>query len=220
MRANPLVPNWKRSFDLLAAAVAALAASPLMLAIALLVRLTMGKPVLFRQQRPGIGGRPFTIYKFRSMRAANENQTPDSQRITAFGDFLRRTSLDELPELWNVICGDMSLVGPRPLLMEYLDRYTPEQRRRLDALPGITGWAQIHGRNDTTWDERLAFDVWYVDHQSSWLDFKIICISFAHVLARRGINQPGHATMPEFVGSAELEDQDGTGHSRSRIGIQ
>lgn len=169
-----------------------------MLLIAVCVRLVDSKPVLFRQQRPGIGGRRFTLYKFRTMRPGDG---PDEGRITQFGAFLRRTSLDELPELWNVLCGDMNLVGPRPLLMQYLDRYSPEQRRRHEVLPGITGWAQVNGRNAVCWEDRLRMDVWYVDHQSFWLDLKILFLTLMRVFQKKDINQPGHATMPEFKGS-------------------
>ena len=181
--------------------MALLLVSPLLLVIALCVRVKLGSPVLFRQQRPGLDGRPFTLYKFRTMR--DESGATDQARLTRFGAFLRNTSLDELPEFWNVLRGEMSLVGPRPLLMQYLDLYSAEQRRRHEVLPGITGWAQINGRNATSWDDRFALDFWYVDHQSFSVDLKILCLTLVRVLQREGINQPGHASMPEFTGSAE-----------------
>jgi sugar transferase EpsL len=165
----------------------------------------LGSPVLFRQQRPGQHGRPFTIYKFRTMsdvRDGQGNLLPDAGRLTPFGRFLRRTSLDELPELFNVLKGEMSLVGPRPLLTEYLDRYTLEQARRHEVRPGITGWAQVNGRNALTWEQKFALDVWYVDHLSFWLDLKILALTGWKVLRCEGISQTGHATMEEFFGSA------------------
>jgi sugar transferase EpsL len=170
----------------------------------ILVRLQLGQPVLFRQLRPGMHGRPFTLYKFRTMTDACDASgclLPDSQRITPFGRFLRSTSLDELPELWNVLRGDMSLFGPRPLLMQYLDRYTPEQARRHEVRPGLTGWAQVHGRNAISWDEKFALDVWYVDHVSFWLDLHIAFLTVWTVLRRAGINAAGEATMSEFLGN-------------------
>jgi len=181
--------------------MALLLASPLLLVIALCVRVKLGSPVLFRQQRSGLDSKPFTLYKFRTMR--DESGASDGERLSQFGAFLRKTSLDELPEFWNVLHGEMSVVGPRPLLMQYLDRYSPEQRRRHEVLPGITGWAQVNGRNATKWEDRFALDLWYVDHQSFWLDLKILCLTPMRVLQREGINQPGHASMPEFTGSAE-----------------
>ncbi|GAB4459012.1 MAG: sugar transferase [Anaerolineae bacterium] len=183
--------------------------APFLAVIALLVRVKLGAPVLFRQQRPGLHGRPFTIYKFRTMTDARDAKgqfLPDADRLTAFGRLLRRTSLDELPELFNVLRGEMSLVGPRPLLMQYLDRYTPEQARRHEVRPGITGWAQVNGRNALTWEEKFALDVWYVDHQSLWLDLKIILLTIWSVLRREGISQQGHATMPEFVGTEQISE--------------
>jgi lipopolysaccharide/colanic/teichoic acid biosynthesis glycosyltransferase len=200
------IPLWKRCFDVFVAFVALIVASPLLLILALCVKLTLGKPVLFRQQRPGIGGRPFAIYKFRTMlRSDDMSVASDRHRISRFGGFLRRTSLDELPELWNVLRGEMSLVGPRPLLMQYVARYTPEQRRRQEVLPGITGWAQMHGRNAISWDDRFALDVWYVDHRSFWLDLRILALTIAKVLKRKGIAHPRHATMPEFMGSPQSD---------------
>jgi len=194
----------KRLFDLLLAVPTLVVLSPLLTVLALLVRVNLGAPVLFRQTRPGLHGKPFILYKFRTMtdaRDAQGNLLPDAERLTAFGRFLRATSLDELPELWNVLKGDMSLVGPRPLLMQYLDRYTPEQARRHEVRPGITGWAQVNGRNALTWEQKFALDVWYVDHVSFWLDIKIIALTFWKILKREGINQPGQATAEEFFGS-------------------
>ncbi len=198
----------KRFFDVAASAVGLAALSPVLVGIGLAVRVAHGAPVLFRQRRPGRHGAPFTIYKFRTMTDARDAQgrpLSDAERLTPLGRFLRATSLDELPELWNVVCGEMSLVGPRPLLMAYLDRYTPEQARRHDVRPGLTGWAQVNGRNATTWEERLAQDVWYVDHQSLWLDLKILARTLFSVTGRRGISAEGHATMPEFMGRAAEE---------------
>ncbi len=196
----------KRAFDVAIAVTALVVLSPVLLIVALAVRIGLGAPVLFRQQRPGRFGRPFELVKFRTMRDACDAQgrpLDDAQRLTPFGQLLRHTSLDELPELWNVLCGDMSLVGPRPLLMEYLPRYTPEQRRRHDVRPGITGWAQIHGRNATSWDARFAHDVWYVDHQSFALDVRILLMTVRQVVYADGVAQPGHATMPRFTGTSE-----------------
>lgn len=193
----------KRSIDIIAACAGLTLGSPLMLVIYFVIRSTRGLPVFFRQQRPGLCGKPFTMYKFRTMsgeRDENDNLLPDAQRLTRFGEFLRRTSLDELPELFNVLKGDMSLVGPRPLLMQYLDRYTPEQARRHEVRPGITGWAQINGRNALSWEEKFKLDVWYVDHHSLWLDVKIIVMTVWKVLKREGISQEGQATMSEFMG--------------------
>jgi len=195
----------KRLFDLAAAVPASIIAAPILGLVALLVRAKLGAPVLFRQTRPGLYGKPFTLYKFRTMtdaRDAQGNLLPDAARLTPFGRFLRSTSLDELPELWNVLRGDMSLVGPRPLLMQYLDRYTPEQARRHEVRPGITGWAQVNGRNALTWEQKFALDVWYVDHLSFWLDLKIIALTLWKILKREGISQPGQATAEEFMGGA------------------
>jgi lipopolysaccharide/colanic/teichoic acid biosynthesis glycosyltransferase len=198
------VPPWKRCLDVVVASAALIVAMPLILLIAIFVRLLLGKPVLFCQQRPGLHDRPFTIYKFRTMRQSEDiSVASDERRMSPFGAFLRRNSLDELPELWNVLRGEMSLVGPRPLLMQYLDRYTAEQRRRQNVLPGITGWAQINGRNVINWRQRFALDVWYVDHLSFRLDLEILVRTIAKVLKREGIEHPNHATMPEFVGSGE-----------------
>ena len=195
----------KRAFDVVAAAATlAILAAP-MLAIAVAVRMCLGKPVLFTQLRPGRHGIPFRLIKFRTMREAVDAEgrpLPDEERLTRLGQFLRAASLDELPELWNVLRGDMSLVGPRPLLMEYLPLYTPEQARRHEVRPGITGWAQINGRNSLSWEEKFELDVWYVDHASFWLDLKIIALTVWKTLRCDGINQAGHATMPDFMGSA------------------
>jgi len=177
--------------------------SPLLFIIASLIRKRMGEPVLFRQQRPGLHGRPFWLLKFRTMTDVRDNTgilLPDVDRLTKFGRFLRATSLDELPEFFNVLKGDMSLVGPRPLLMQYLDRYTPEQARRHEVKPGITGWAQIHGRNALTWEEKFKLDVWYVDNWSIWLDIRVLIITLWKIIRREGINHPGMATMEEFRG--------------------
>ncbi len=193
----------KRTFDLALTIPSMVLLCPVFLMLATLVALLLGTPVLFRQQRPGLGGRPFWLLKFRTMTEARDaagNLLPDAQRLTGFGRFLRATSLDELPELLNVLKGDMSLVGPRPLLMQYLDRYTPEQARRHEVRPGITGWAQVNGRNAITWEEKFRLDVWYVDHWSLWLDIKIIFMTIWKIFKREGINQPGQATMEEFRG--------------------
>ena len=197
----------KRVFDIVVSAVALTVLAPVMGLIALLVWRTMGRPVLFRQARPGLHGKPFVMYKFRTMRDLRDAEgklLPNEARLTPFGRWLRSTSLDELPELLNVLRGEMSLVGPRPLLMEYLERYTPEQARRHEVKPGITGWAQIHGRNNLSWDERFKLDVWYVDNWSLWLDVKILWRTLWVVLRREGISAQGHATMPEFRGSQTL----------------
>jgi len=175
-----------------------------MLLLAGLVRVKLGSPILFRQKRPGLHGQPFTILKFRTMTNARDtegNLLPDEDRLTPFGQWLRSTSLDELPEILNVLRGDMSLVGPRPLLVEYLAYYTPEQMRRHEVRPGITGWAQVQGRNALSWDEKFALDTWYVDHQSLWLDLRILWMTIWKVLSREGINQPGYATAEFFRGS-------------------
>lgn len=201
---RPRIPRSKRILDLTLTLVGGSLLLPLILLLAALVRIFLGRPVLFRQARPGIGGLPFTLYKFRTMRDAlgqDGQPLPDAQRLTRFGRMLRTTSLDELPELWNVLRGEMSLVGPRPLLMQYLDRYTPQQFRRHLTLPGMTGWAQINGRNNVSWEDKFALDVWYVDHWSLWLDIKILLLTPLKVLRREGINQPGNATAMEFMGS-------------------
>lgn len=194
----------KRLLDLTAALFGLILLSPLILVLILLIRQKLGFPVFFTQVRPGLHGKPFKMIKFRTMtdaRDADGNSLPDNIRLTAFGRFLRSTSLDELPELWNVLKGDMSLVGPRPLLMEYLPRYTHEQARRHQARPGITGWAQVNGRNAISWEEKFKFDVWYVDNQSFWLDLKILFLTIKKVFMREGISAEGEATMPKFTGS-------------------
>ena len=200
----PGIPLLKRLLDLALAIPGIILISPFLLLIALLVRLYHGKPVFFRQLRPGYQGKPFYLYKFRTMTEDLDEQgrlMPDSYRLTRLGTFLRTTSLDELPEVFQVISGKMSLVGPRPLLMQYLERYTPEQARRHEALPGITGWAQINGRNAISWEDKFEMDVWYVDHWSFWLDVKILLLTFWKVLKREGISQPGRSTADEFQGS-------------------
>jgi sugar transferase EpsL len=200
---NPIPPE-KRLFDLFCTAVIVLLVSPVLLIIAALVWMVHGRPVLFRQQRPGYRARPFYIYKFRTMTDRTDEHgfpLPDSARLTPLGRFLRSTSLDEFPELFNILRGEMSLVGPRPLLMQYLARYSPEQARRHDVLPGMTGWAQINGRNALTWPDKFKLDVWYVDHWSFWLDLKILLLTVWKVIRREGISQPGHATMEEFLGN-------------------
>lgn len=195
----------KRAVDLVFSAFGLLLLSPLLLMLWVFVRVKLGSPVLFMQQRPGLKARPFTIYKFRSMTPARDDQgnlLPDAQRLTHLGRFLRSTSLDELPELWNVLKGDMSLVGPRPLLMEYLDLYKLVQKRRHEVKPGITGWAQVNGRNNLSWEDKFRLDVWYVDHWSLGLDMKIILQTVVSIFKRDGINQPGQATAEKFKGSA------------------
>jgi sugar transferase EpsL len=194
----------KRVLDFLGALGGLVLLSPLFLLIAISIYLRMGRPILYRQTRPGLHGKPFSIYKFRSMldtRDTNGNHLPDEVRLSPFGRFLRSTSLDELPELWNVLHGEMSLVGPRPLLMQYIPRYNSEQKRRHEVKPGITGWAQINGRNAISWEDRFALDIWYVDHWSLLLDLKILMLTIFKIVRREGINAEGHATMPEFMGS-------------------
>ena len=194
----------KRLIDIVASGSGLLVLAPLLLAIAVGVRITLGKPILFRQMRPGLDGKPFQMVKFRTMRDATDRYgrlLPDSERLTPFGTWLRRTSLDELPELWNVLVGDMSLVGPRPLLMAYLDRYSPEQNRRHEVRPGVTGWAQVNGRNAISWEDKFRFDTWYVDHRSTWLDLRIIILTVRSVFSGDGVNAVGEATMPEFIGN-------------------
>jgi lipopolysaccharide/colanic/teichoic acid biosynthesis glycosyltransferase len=206
MKQQGLRLKAKRLLDLAGAGVALVATAPAMAAAALAIRATMGRPVLFRQERPGHKGRIFTAYKFRTMRDAtgpDGRPLPDAERLTPVGRLVRRASIDELPQVWNVLRGDLSLVGPRPLLVRYLPRYSPEQMRRHDVLPGITGWAQVNGRNATTWDERFAHDLWYVDNWSLALDLKIILLTAWKVLHGSGVSQRGHATMPEFMGNRD-----------------
>jgi sugar transferase EpsL len=194
----------KRLFDFLASAAALVALSPGLLVLAILVRWKLGRPVIFRQHRPGRNGRVFKVWKFRTMTDARDGDgrlLSDAQRLPPFGRWLRATSLDELPELWNVLRGDMSLVGPRPLLVEYLPLYSVEQARRHELRPGLTGWAQINGRNALTWDEKFRLDLWYIDHRTFWLDLKIIGLTVARVFRREGISAAGEATMPRFTGT-------------------
>jgi sugar transferase EpsL len=194
----------KRLLDLAFTIPGLLAISPVFIIVALLILARIGRPIFFCQERPGLNARPFSLYKFRTMTDGRDESgalLPDAQRLTPFGRFLRATSLDELPELFNVLKGDMSLVGPRPLLMQYLDRYTPGQFRRHEMPPGLTGWAQVNGRNALSWEEKFELDVWYVDHWSLWLDVKILALTLWEVLKREGISQAGHATMEEFMGT-------------------
>lgn len=194
----------KRLFDFIVALLLLLLLWPLLLLLVVIVRIKLGSPIFFKQTRPGLHAKPFILVKFRTMKDlfdSNGNLLPDADRLTPFGKFLRSSSLDELPELWNVLKGEMSLVGPRPLLMRYLERYDARQARRHEVRPGITGWAQINGRNATTWEARLEQDVWYVDNRSFLLDIKILFITIFRVLRRSGINAPQNATMPEFMGS-------------------
>jgi lipopolysaccharide/colanic/teichoic acid biosynthesis glycosyltransferase len=196
---------WKRAIDVIASAVGLVVLSPILVVLALLIRARLGSPILFRQTRPGLHARPFEILKFRTMRDAFDaagNPLPDAERLPPLGRFLRSTSLDELPELWNVLRGDMSLVGPRPLLMEYIPLYSAHQARRHDVRPGITGWAQVNGRNMLGWNERFALDVEYVERQSLALDARILLLTMLKVFRREGINQQGSATMEKFRGNA------------------
>lgn len=194
----------KRLLDICVAFFGLLCLLPVLLVLALLIRLKLGSPVLFSQIRPGKDGKPFRMVKFRSMTDARDTDgklLPDAERLPPFGRFLRSSSLDELPELWNVLKGDMSLVGPRPLLMDYLPLYSPEQYRRHEVLPGITGWAQVNGRNAISWEQKFAYDVWYVDNHSLWLDIKILLLTLKKVFIRDGITAEGEATMPRFTGT-------------------
>ena len=194
----------KRTFDFTVALTALIVISPVVLALAVLVRLFLGAPVLFTQVRPGLHGKPFTVYKFRTMTDAKDAAgalLPDDVRLTRFGLFLRRSSLDELPQLFNVLKGDVSLVGPRPLLMDYLPLYSPEQAKRHLVRPGITGWAQVNGRNAISWERKFELDVWYVEHQSFFLDMKILFLTVKKVLVKEGISAQGMETMPRFLGS-------------------
>jgi lipopolysaccharide/colanic/teichoic acid biosynthesis glycosyltransferase len=193
----------KRVLDVIGAAIGLIVLSPILIVVSLMIRHEMGSPVFFRQTRPGRDGEPFEMIKFCTMRDAVDEQgnvLPDAERLTKLGRFLRSTSLDELPELWNVLKGEMSLVGPRPLLKEYLPLYSSEQGRRHEVRPGITGWAQVNGRNTISWDEKFALDVWYVDNQSLWLDLKIIWLTIRKVVKREGISAAGEATMSKFEG--------------------
>jgi lipopolysaccharide/colanic/teichoic acid biosynthesis glycosyltransferase len=198
------MPTSKRALDLILSAIAVIALAPMLVIVSSLVRLKLGRPIFFRQQRTGLHGRIFTCLKFRTMNDARDDNgqlLTDAQRLGTFGRFLRSTSMDELPELFNVLRGEMSLVGPRPLLPHYLNRYTSEQMRRHNLKPGITGWAQVNGRNALDWDRKFEFDVWYVDHWSLWLDVKILTTTAWQVLTAAGVSNPGHATMPEFLGA-------------------
>jgi len=194
----------KRTVDVLMAGILLILASPILAAVAIAVRVRLGTPVVFRQKRPGRDGKPFDMIKFRSMtdaRTADGRLLPDADRLTAFGQWLRRTSLDELPELWCVLRGDMSMVGPRPLLMEYLPLYSAEQARRHALRPGITGWAQVNGRNAISWEQKFELDIWYVEHQSLQLDLRILLMTLGALLRRSDVSAPGSVTMPKFTGS-------------------
>ncbi|QBM16392.1 sugar transferase [Idiomarina abyssalis] len=196
----------KRIFDVVLALVGMVTLAPIIAVLAFLIHRKLGSPVFFRQTRPGLYGKPFQMVKFRTMLDATDKHgkpLPDEHRMTQFGSFLRSTSLDELPELWNVLKGDMSLVGPRPLLMEYLPLYSKEQYRRQDVRPGVTGWAQINGRNSISWEDKFKLDVWYVDNRSIWLDLKILVLTVKKVLVRDGISSEGEATMSKFTGNDE-----------------
>lgn len=200
----PEIPLSKRIFDLILTIPGLLLISPLLLVVSLLILVIDGRPILFKQVRPGYHGKLFNNFKFRTMTNSYDDQgnlLPDASRITRLGHFLRSTSIDELPELFNVLRGEMSLIGPRPLLVQYLDRYSPEQARRHNVLPGITGWAQVNGRNALSWQDKFRLDVWYVDHWSLLLDVKILCMTFIQTIKREGISQPGHATAEEFMGN-------------------
>jgi len=201
----------KRLFDIVVSLLALVLLGPVLLILALLVRINLGSPVLFKQVRPGLNEQTFEMVKFRTMTDAKDsegNLLPNHERLTRFGRMLRATSLDELPELWNVLKGDMSLVGPRPLLVEYLPLYNSEQRKRHWARPGITGWAQVNGRNTISWEERFALDTWYVEHRTFWLDIKILLLTIKKVVSRADINAGENITMPKFTGSANQEDGD------------
>jgi len=203
------VPFSKRLFDLLIGLVLLIILTPILLVVSIMVRIYHGRPVLFSQPRGGYRGQPFNVFKFRTMTDARDPQgllLPDADRLTSLGSFLRASSLDELPELFNVMRGEMSLVGPRPLFKKYLERYSPEQSRRHTVLPGITGWAQINGRNALTWEEKFRLDVWYVDHWFFWLDLKILFLTVWKVFKREGISQPGHATAEEFLGTPPAKE--------------
>jgi lipopolysaccharide/colanic/teichoic acid biosynthesis glycosyltransferase len=211
----------KRAMDVAAAGAALLVLSPVIALTALAIRLRLGSPVVFRQARLGRGGRPFQVVKFRTMtdaRGPDGALLSDAERLPPFGVLLRRTSLDELPQLWNVLRGDMSLVGPRPLLADYLPRYTSEQARRHEVPPGITGWAQVNGRNTVSWERKFELDVWYVDHRSLGLDLKILWMTLLGVLRSHGISQAGHATTPEFLGTRPVEEADPAPRSPAEAG--
>ena len=197
---------FKRAFDIVFSAGWLIGFAPLLLVVAILVRLKLGSPVLFVQERPGLRARPFRMVKFRTMtdeRGPDGELLPDEQRLTSFGKFLRSTTLDEFPEMWNVLLGDMSVVGPRPLLMRYVARYDAFQARRMEVRPGVTGWAQVNGRNSLSWEEKFALDVWYVDHRSFWLDMKIVVMTFFRVFARTGIEARSGGAVEEFRGNTK-----------------
>jgi len=199
-------PTIKRILDFVLSIIIMLVCLPVMLIVGLIIFLTEGKPIFFFHERPGKDGQPFKLIKFRSMRNARDaegNLLPDGERITNFGNFIRKTSIDELPEFINVLRGEMSLVGPRPLLMQYVDRYSPQQFRRHEVLPGITGWAQVNGRNAISWNEKFMLDIWYIDHWSVWLDIKILLLTVWKVISGEGISQAGRATMDEFMGNED-----------------
>lgn len=199
-------PTIKRILDFVLSIIIMLVCLPVMLIVGLIIFLTEGKPIFFFHERPGKDGQPFKLIKFRSMRNARDaegNLLPDGERITNFGNFIRKTSIDELPELINVLRGEMSLVGPRPLLMQYVDRYSQQQFRRHEVLPGITGWAQVNGRNAISWNEKFMLDIWYIDHWSVWLDIKILLLTVWKVISGEGISQAGRATMDEFMGNED-----------------
>ena len=196
----------KRAFDIVFSACWLIGFAPLLLLVAILVRLKLGSPVLFIQERPGLLARPFRMVKFRTMtdaRGPDGELLPDEERLTTFGKFLRSTTLDEFPEMWNVLVGDMSVVGPRPLLMRYVARYDAVQARRMEVRPGVTGWAQVNGRNSLSWEEKFALDVWYVDHRTFWLDMKIVVMTFFRVFARTGIDARGGGAVEEFRGGSK-----------------
>ena len=216
MSAKPFPASWvtgcskliKSILDKLVAAIALLFFSPILLTVAIAIYIRMGRPIFFTQPRPGKDSKIFSFYKFRTMtdeRDVDGNLLPDAQRLTTVGQFLRKTSLDELPQLWNVLKGDMSLVGPRPLLVRYLNRYTPEQARRHQVKPGISGWVQVNGRNNRAWEEKFKLDVWYVDNWSLWLDLKILFLTVFKVLQQDGISQEGYTTSEEFQGQLEQQ---------------
>lgn len=206
MPRSPRLSLVKRLFDVIVSTLVLIVFSWLILILAVLVRVNLGSPVFFRQRRPGLDGTIFEMVKFRTMRnatAPDGTSLPDDQRMTKFGNLLRKLSLDELPELWNVVKGDMSLVGPRPLLVQYLDRYSPRQMRRHETRPGVTGWAQVNGRNAVAWEDRFEMDVWYVENWSFTLDLKILWMTILTVFKRSGVSAEGHVTMPEFMGSQQ-----------------
>ena len=191
----------KRLFDVIISSIMVIVFLPVMVLVAFIITVNMGRPVLFRQIRPGLNGKPFVLIKFRTMQVNNDPEQPDSERLTSFGSFLRKTSLDELPELWNVLNGEMSLIGPRPLLMEYLPLYSKEQMCRHNVRPGITGWAQVNGRNALSWEKKFKLDLWYVKNQSLWLDCKILLITMKKVLISEGVAAEGHVTVEKFKGN-------------------